>query len=1719
MGIYVANESPQILACDISNNTGQGVSLNGASPEIRDNVFRENTQDGIRCVNSSLATIEGNTFDSNGDWPIWLDTSSSGAQINGNTFEGSRPFNAIASGTLAADTTWTDDAPYVVNGPITVLEGVTLAIEPGAIVKFGGPGCYFYGLPGIVVQGTLIADGTSENPIVFTSVHDHSVGGETGNGSPAPGNWDKIRFASTSVDSLLRHAVVQYGGFSGRYCCGPYGGCNKSDNDSGAIQIYSSSVSIVDSEISENKMGIYANGASPEIRDNIFRENTDIGIKCVNGSLPVIEGNTFDGNGGYAVYNAESLVVVIAENNYWGQDSGPYDGSDDTASGGLYNPNGLGDRVSDHVDYEPYLTNQTPTDSDGDGLPDEVETKTGIFVDAWNTGTDPDNSDTDGDGLSDGDEVNTHGTDPLNPDTDSDGFSDGAEISGGSNPNNPDSVPIVPEWGLPDGAGNVDPSNVVLKWNPDPEGRAIEYCVNVNEDSEPEDKPVPTGCNIGDFTMDTSYSLTLESGKVYWWSVKAADQHGNEAESKWWSFTTDDFLPKNLRISVGKEKAYLSWEHIAHETVAFKVEWTRTEGSSDHRWVYAREAVVESLELNKKYKFQVFARLNGLYYPSPKRTAEIPSPRVLVRHSPILLISGTGGQADAWTGMRSHLDDFGLVFGGELTEDGTWDPLTPGANGNKGDFYTCNYPDPCDDSEYPCYSIADDYEPTKKFVNAIISARNDDQRVTLVGQSLGGLKARTYVQTNDPNEEVTEKVERLITIGTPNLGVLDDHSTYDKPADIYGVWRIIMGNAPEGTQDFWELSPICLPLPWPFTNPTNYFFKGGYINDKTRYKDEKITCRNQDAVRMLMEGVRDCPDWTCLGDGWNFRWTVLQDDLIFDSEFMSHINCWKVGDCADKDFGPLPQGIDYRYVVGLHPTGKFNLFLKDAKWYNFFMYGDENKGDGFISARSQSLMGMPNHPEDKAKEVPRPGKNHETELTDINGLLMALDVSILTVTVKCPVDLEVESPSGLIQSKTHAGIFGATYNEADVDADGELDKFIEIPLPEQGDYKITVTPEEGADPTDTYSLEIEQNGVVTVLKEDEPIGNIDGTPEIAYVNAIPIADAGPDESVGAGSSCVASVTLDGSESSDAGEDPLTYTWTWEGGSATGVNPTVELPLGAHAITLVVNDGTADSIPDKVLITVSDETPPQVLIADLTAECNNPSGQPVDIGLPAVNDNCCGDITVTNDAPALYTRGQTIVTWTATDCNGNSATTTQTIHVVDTTPPTLTPPTDVTEECTGPGGQAIEIGTATASDACCEDVTIANDAPAFYALGDTVVTWTATDCNGNPASATQTIHVVDTTPPSLTPPSDVTDECAGSGGQEVELGQAEASDVCCDVTVTSDAPELFSLDETVVIWTATDCEGNSTTAIQIVAVQDTTPPVITLNGEPAAVLECAVDTYTELGATASDICDSEVAVVVSGDTVDTSTCGTYVVTYDATDASLNAAVQLTRTVIVQDTTPPAVNVSFPPSFAVVQDGVTFTAEAFDLCGDITELYLFIREPGGTNGIPIGYENLAAAFDGSSGKWEYDFDTTQLEDGYYVILAKGVDTSDNEGWSELRPFSIRNWAVVELLPATENNKAGRTMPVKFALRITAVVDPSQPFVYNQGLEIRIYDASNPDTILQASRYGEGPTAYRIDTDEELYITNFKTSKKPAEYVAEIWRPSKDFLVGSFTFETVK
>jgi hypothetical protein len=170
-----------------------------------------------------------------------------------------------------------------------------------------------------------------------------------------------------------------------------------------------------------------------------------------------------------------------------------------------------------------------------------------------------------------------------------------------------------------------------------------------------------------------------------------------------------------------------------------------------------------------------------------------------------------------------------------------------------------------------------------------------------------------------------------------------------------------------------------------------------------------------------------------------------------------------------------------------------------------------------------------------------------------------------------------------------------------------------------------------------------------------------------------------------------------------------------------------------------------------------------------------------------------------------------------------------LTVDDTKPPVVTAPPDLPAvECTSPAGASPALGLAVAADLCDETPALANDAPAVFPFGTTTVTWTGTDHSGNAGTDAQLVTVVDTTPPAIAAPADVTAECVSPLGTPVALGTPVVSDVCDDaVAVSNDAPALFPLGVTTVLWTATDNFDNSASDGQLVTVVDTTPPTITV----------------------------------------------------------------------------------------------------------------------------------------------------------------------------------------------------------------------------------------------------------------------------------------------------
>ncbi|GEM_PF-1909993 len=184
---------------------------------------------------------------------------------------------------------------------------------------------------------------------------------------------------------------------------------------------------------------------------------------------------------------------------------------------------------------------------------------------------------------------------------------------------------------------------------------------------------------------------------------------------------------------------------------------------------------------------------------------------------------------------------------------------------------------------------------------------------------------------------------------------------------------------------------------------------------------------------------------------------------------------------------------------------------------------------------------------------------------------------------------------------------------------------------------------------------------------------------------VPIANAGPDQTVSATSSNGATVQLNGSVSGST-KTPFTFTWSGDFGTASGQNPTVTLPIGTHTITLTVTDAANASDSDEVVVTVDDvpidNVPPVLSLPNaIVTEATSPAGATVNFSVSA-NDAIDGPVPVAlrvlgndvgpNPSPfnfsGAFPLGIRSVTASATDQAGNVASGSFTITVQDTTPP-------------------------------------------------------------------------------------------------------------------------------------------------------------------------------------------------------------------------------------------------------------------------------------------------------------------------------------------------------------------------------------------------------------------------------------------------------------------
>ncbi len=188
--------------------------------------------------------------------------------------------------------------------------------------------------------------------------------------------------------------------------------------------------------------------------------------------------------------------------------------------------------------------------------------------------------------------------------------------------------------------------------------------------------------------------------------------------------------------------------------------------------------------------------------------------------------------------------------------------------------------------------------------------------------------------------------------------------------------------------------------------------------------------------------------------------------------------------------------------------------------------------------------------------------------------------------------------------------------------------------------------------------------------------------------------------------------------------------------------------GVYEIVYAATDASGNDTEQRVRVTVVDTTPPVITLNGsnpMTVECHTSFTDP---GATAA-DGCEGPVAVSASGsvnPNVV--GSYSITYTAADSGGRTATVVRTVNVVDTTAPlvTLNGPSSVTVEC----HTVYTDAGASASDSCAGSVSLSSTSDVnVNAPGTYHVVWSATDPSGNTGTATRTVTVVDTIPPTLT----------------------------------------------------------------------------------------------------------------------------------------------------------------------------------------------------------------------------------------------------------------------------------------------------------------------------------------------------------------------------------
>lgn len=315
IGIAVEETADQVL---VANNTlsATGQPATGAGIQVKNGrpVLTNNRVQGFEKA-----------VEINGGYPQQVPS------YNQNDFAHNQLRGIVVSGEINSGT-WSNVAGYAhfLGGNATIANGATLTIPPGSVIKLLASTQLSLG-----TGSKLLAVGTAEQPIIFTSIRDDDYAGDSNNDGqatlPTPGNSGTINGAGPASLIQLHHTLVRYGAY--------------------AIQA-SGSLSLQDSTVEQSSnTAIYITpnaetAATVTIERSLLRANyTALQIIKLPSAFNVT-GNAFINNQ-FALQSESTSITgaVNAPGNWWGKASGP---ADDDAT----------NKVSANVNFANWLTSE-----------------------------------------------------------------------------------------------------------------------------------------------------------------------------------------------------------------------------------------------------------------------------------------------------------------------------------------------------------------------------------------------------------------------------------------------------------------------------------------------------------------------------------------------------------------------------------------------------------------------------------------------------------------------------------------------------------------------------------------------------------------------------------------------------------------------------------------------------------------------------------------------------------------------------------------------------------------------------------------------------------------------------------------------------------------------------------------------------------------------------------------------------------------------------------------------------------------------------------------------------------------------------------------------------------------------------------------------------------------------------------------------------------------